>query len=267
MGCAARMEVVSDIALPVDPSPRIVEAPAVPDRKRQHALSIPVSHSKAPGRFYDACRVFWLGIFKCTMRIHTCGLEKMAGLEDGVLLAVSHVSHLDPIVVSAMVARRISWVSRIEFFQNWISRKVLYHGGAFRVDRRGAALPTIREGLKRLGRGEVVGIFPEGEVMEGERSVLRGASVKRGVCTLAARSGCPVVPVVVVGTDRLRHVGPWLPAKRGTLWMLVGEPLQAGPEDHTKEGRRRFAARLEAEYVKLYAEIRRTFSLPETIVP
>ncbi len=267
MRCAARMEVVSDIAMPLDPSPRVVGAPAVPDRKRQHALSIPVSLSKPPGRFYDVCRVFWLGIFKCTMRIHVSGLEKMAGLEDGMVLAVSHVSHLDPIVVSAMLARRVSWVSRIEFFQNWISRKVLYHGGAFRVDRIGAALPTIREGLKRLGRGEIVGIFPEGEVMEGERSVLRGASVKRGVCTLAARSGCPVVPVVVIGTDRLRHVGPWLPAKRGTLWMLVGEPMQAEPGDHTKEGRRRFAARLEAEYVKLYAEIRRTFGLPETIVP
>ena len=261
------MEVVSNSVLQVDPSPRVIGIPGVPDRKRRRALSIPVSRSKTPGRFYDACRVFWLGIFKCTMRIHTCGLEKMSGIEDGVLLAVSHVSHLDPIVVSAVLGRRVSWVSRIEFFQNWVSRKVLYHGGAFRVDRRGAALPTIREGLKRLGRGEVIGIFPEGEVMQGERSVLRGGVVKRGVCTLAARSGCPVVPVVVVGTDRLRYVGPWLPAKRGKLWILVGEPLQAQPGDHTKEGRARFAARLEAEYVKLYAEIRRTFGLPETIVP
>lgn len=267
MGRAARMEVVSNIELPDGAPSGVWESPVVPDRKRLRALSIPVSHSKPPGFFYDVCRVFWLGIFGCTMRIHTCGLEKVAGLEDGMLLAVSHVSHLDPIVVSAMLPRRISWVSRIEFFQSWVSRKVLYHGGAFRVDRGGAALPTIREGLKRLGRGEAVGIFPEGEVMQGERSVLRGAAVKRGVCTLAARSGCPVVPVVVVGTDRLRKVGPWLPARRGTLWMLVGEPLLAEPEGHTREGRARFASRLEAEYVKLYAEIRKTFSLPETIVP
>ena len=128
-------------------------------------------------------------------------------------------------------------------------------------------MPTIREGLKRLGRGEAIGIFPEGEVMNGERSVLRGAAVKRGVCTLAARSGCPVVPVVVLGTDKLRKVGPWLPAKRGKLWMLVGEPLQAGEHARTKKGRAEFAAILEAEYVKLFAEMRREFSLPETIVP
>jgi 1-acyl-sn-glycerol-3-phosphate acyltransferase len=267
MGCASRMEVASDIALPEESVPRGNHSTVLPDKKRQRALSIPVSRSKPPGRFYDTCRVLWLGIFKCTMRIHISGLEKMAGIEDGMLLAVSHVSHLDPIVVSAVLSRRVSWVSRIEFFQNWISRKVLYHGGAFRVDRRGAALPTIREGLKRLSRGEAIGIFPEGEVMQGERSALRGASVKHGVCTLAARSGCPVVPVVVLGTDKLRYVGPWLPAKRGKLWMLVGEPLQPELGDHTKEGRRRFAARLEAEYVKLFAELRRTFSLPESIVP
>lgn len=267
MGCAPRMDAVSNIEMLDGVRADVREIPLSPDPKRLRALGIPVSHSKAPGRFYDFCRALWLGVFKCTMRIQTAGLDKVAGLEDGMLIAVSHVSHLDPIVVSALLSRRISWVSRIEFFQNWVSRKVLFHGGAFRVDRRGQALPTIREGLKRLGRGEAVGIFPEGEVMAGGRSVLRGASVKRGVCTLAARSGCPVVPVVVVGTDRLRNVGPWMPAKRGKLWMLVGEPLTAEADGHTKEGRARFAARLEAEYVKLYAEIREIFGLPETIVP
>jgi 1-acyl-sn-glycerol-3-phosphate acyltransferase len=144
---------------------------------------------------------------------------------------------------------------------------VLYHGGAFRVDRDGHALPTIREGLKRLARGEAVGIFPEGELMRGENSVLRGASVKRGVCTLAARSGCPVVPVVVLGTDRLAKVGPWMPAKRGKLWVLVGRPMQAEQSVRTKVGRAEFAAELEAEYVKLFAEMREEFGLPESIVP
>ncbi|RYD27109.1 MAG: hypothetical protein EOP87_21685 [Verrucomicrobiaceae bacterium] len=128
-------------------------------------------------------------------------------------------------------------------------------------------MPTIREGLKRLGRGEAVGIFPEGEVMMGSRSVLRGAAVKRGVCTLAARSGCPVVPVVVVGTDKLRKVGPWLPAKWGKLWVLVGEPIPVGAEARTKTGRAAFAADLEAKYVALYGELRQQFELPDTIVP
>jgi len=223
-------------------------------------------HSRPPGKFYDFCRVVWRGVFGCTMRVKSSGLETLAAT-GGVLIAVSHVSHLDPIVVSALLERRVSWVSRKEFYQQWLMRTVLHHGGAFRVDRTGSALPTIREGLRRLKRGEAVGIFPEGELMGGNRSVLRGATVKRGVCLLAARSGCPVIPVVVLGTDRLAKIGPWLPVKRGRLWVMVGPPMWANEAAKTKTGRADFATKLEAEYVRLYAETREAFGLPETIVP
>lgn len=222
--------------------------------------------SKPPGRFYDLCRWVWVGVFGCTMRVFATGLQAAEG-DGGMIIAVSHVSHLDPVVVSALVGRRISWVSRIEFYQQWFMRTVLHHGGAFRVDRQGSALPTIREGLRRLERGETVGIFPEGELMSGENSVLRGAEIKKGVCLLAARSQRPVVPVVVVGTDRLNRVGPWMPAKRGRLWIHAGKPIHAKEGSTDRRGRDEFAALLMAEYVRLYTELREKFDLPDSIVP
>lgn len=200
------------------------------------------------------------------MRVRASGLDFLDS-DGGILIAVSHVSHLDPIVVSALISRRISWVSRMEFYQQWFMRTVLHHGGAFMVDRRGNVLSTIREGLKRLDRGEAVGIFPEGELMKGPDSVLRGARIKHGVCVLAARSGKPVLPVVVLGTDRLCDVGPWLPAKRGKLWVRAGNPIHAPMGTSGRRARREFADRLVAEYVRLYAEMRAEFDLPETIVP
>ena len=223
-------------------------------------------HSKPPGYFYDAVRLLCRPIFACTMRFRISGLERV-GDQGGVIIAVSHVSHLDPIVVSAVLRRRISWVSRAEFYQQWFMSRVLYHGGAFRVDRKGQALPTMREGLRRLARGEAVGIFPEGELMQGNQSVLRGARMKHGVCLLAARSGLPVVPVVVLGTDQLGRIGPWLPAKRGRLWVTVGRPICAERGVSTREGRDAFAKLLTAEYVRIYAEMREMFGLPESIVP
>jgi 1-acyl-sn-glycerol-3-phosphate acyltransferase len=222
--------------------------------------------SKPPGRFYVVCRWVWLAVFGCTMRVRKSGFAP-ADADDGMLIAVSHLGHLDPIVISAVLRRRISWVSRVEFFQWWLMRQVLYHGGAFCVDRQGAALPTIREGLRRLARGEAVGIFPEGNVMRGSASVLRGAGIKHGVCLLAARSGKPVLPVVVIGTDRLVNIGPWLPAKRGRLWIHIGQPIHAKSNGHTRQGRAEFAHILTAEYVRLYAEMRENFGLPESIVP
>jgi len=200
------------------------------------------------------------------MRIRSTGLDAV-GEQGGMLIAVSHVSHLDPIVISAVLRRRISWVSRTEFSRHWFMRAILYHGGAFQVNRGGPALPTIREGLRRLKRGEAVGIFPEGELMRGENSVLRGAGIKQGVCLLAARSGRPVLPVIVLGTDRLGRLGPWMPAKRGRLWVHVGEPILAEDHGHNRRGRADFATRLCAEYVRLYAEMRAKYDLPDSIVP
>lgn len=240
--------------------------PAPPFDGHPPNFKLGISPSKPPGRFYDACRWLWLGVFGCTMRVKSRGL-KAVGDQGGLLIAVSHVSHLDPIVVSAVLRRRISWVSRIEFHQQWFMRKVLYHGGAFQVDRSGSALPTIREGLRRLERGEAVGIFPEGELMCGSNSVLRGARIKHGVCLLAARSGRPVLPVVVLGTDRLGRLGPWMPAKRGRLWVQVGKPLHANADGASRQGRLEFADRLVAEYVRLYAEMRVKYNLPESIAP
>lgn len=224
------------------------------------------ARSRAPGRFYDACRVLWRWIFLMTMRTKCSGLQDV-DIPGGVLVAVSHVGHMDPIVVGTLMRRRIGWVSRIEFYQHWFMRPVLHHGGAFQVDRKGPALPTIREGLKRLERGEAVGIFPEGELMRGNDSVLRGADIKEGVCVLAARSGKPVLPVVVIGTDKLEKVDPWLPAKRGRLWIHCGQPIHADRHDTGREGRARFARRLVAEYTRLYAEAREKFDLPESVVP
>ena len=61
------------------------------------------------------------------MRVRCSGLNGVIE-EGGMLIAVSHVSHLDPIVVSALLRRRVSWVSRIEFYQQWFMRTILYHG-------------------------------------------------------------------------------------------------------------------------------------------
>jgi 1-acyl-sn-glycerol-3-phosphate acyltransferase len=235
---------------------------ALSSKHRQSPGRVGLLKSKPPGRFYDFSKIIWRGIFGFTMRVKATGIGSIHH-HGGMIIAVSHISHLDPIVVSALIGRRISWMSRVEFHQQWLMRNVLYQGGAFQVDRTGPALPAIREGLRRLERGEAIGIFPEGELVQGPDSVLHGGSIKRGVCLLAARSGRPVLPVVVLGTEKLSRIGPWMPAKRGRLWVAVGVPLHAKPESNTRIGRAEFAASLESEYMRIYAEMRATHGLPD----
>jgi 1-acyl-sn-glycerol-3-phosphate acyltransferase len=241
----------------------------------ESASSVPVlrpedqvdsGYGKRPGRFYDLLRVMSRGVFAMTMRWRITGMEHVPE-SGGFLVAACHLNHLDPVVVSTVLPHRISWISRMEFCRHWLMRRFLYHSGAFPVNRQGYARPALRESLERLAAGEVVGIFPEGEIMSGSSTVLRGGSLRHGVCWLAACSGRPVLPVVILGTDRLSQVDPWLPAKRGRLWFTVGPPLAAPPEARSRAGRAAFAARLEDEFRRLAGETLQRNRLPETIIP
>ena len=200
------------------------------------------------------------------MRVRCHGLEHLPGA-GGVLLAVSHVSHLDPVVVSEQVGRRIGWMSRGEFFRHGLMRPVLRWLGAFPVLRGAYARPTLRESLRRLNDGEIVGIFPEGEIMQGAESVMRGGRIRQGVCWLALRAGCPIIPIVVLGTERLNQVKVWLPLKQGRLYMMVGAAISAGSASSGRKERKALAAQLEAAFRQIYAELRTVESLPESILP
>ncbi len=221
---------------------------------------------RCPGLFYDLLRVLSRSVFAMTMRWRITGLEYVPE-SGGFLVAACHLNHLDSVVVSTVLPHRIGWISRMEFCRHWLMRRFLYYSGAFPVNRQGYARPALREGLQRLASGAVVGIFPEGEIMSGPASVLRGGRLRHGVSWLAARSGRPVLPVVILGTDRLSRVGPWLPAWRGRLWFTAGPPLTAPPEARTRAGRAAFAARLEEEFRRLARETRERHRLPDSIIP
>ena len=221
--------------------------------------------SRVPGFLQRAAVSVWRGIFFFTMRIRKRGPKLPA--TGGCVLAVCHISHLDPVVVSAALTRRISWLARIEFYQHWITAAAMRGAGAIGIDRAGYPRGALREAEDRLRRGEVVGIFPEGEIMQGRESVLRGGKVRHGAVWLAARTGCPVVPVVIFGTDRLRKLGPWLPAKRGRLWVATGDPLTVPPTAVARGERAALAGELTARFVQLFNETRSAFVLPDDIVP
>jgi 1-acyl-sn-glycerol-3-phosphate acyltransferase len=139
------------------------------------------------------------------------------------------------------------------------------------VNRQGVPVRSIRTALARLARGEVVGIFAEGEIKAGSDSVLRGGPIKRGVCLLAARSGRPVLPCVILGADKLNAPGPWMPMLRGRLWVACGEFIAAPSESMSGPGRKaaraEMAARIEKALAALYADLRREYGLEDTILP
>jgi 1-acyl-sn-glycerol-3-phosphate acyltransferase len=216
--------------------------------------------------FYWIIRFISQVVFLQTMRIKHFRLERTVGLP-GCLLACSHVSHLDPVCFSVKIRRKIYWMARKEFYRSPLTAGLMKAMDAFPVNRQGVATSAIKTAIRRVKEGEMVGIFPEGEVKQGTESVLRGGPIKHGVFLISQRTNCPILPCVILGSDKLSTVQPWLPALRGRLWMIYGDTIHPTPGLPRREQRQRMADELKASFEALYVEARDRFHLPDTILP
>ena len=205
---------------------------------------------------YRAC---WLGgrwIQLNTLRVAVTNGEVLRRTPGGYQLACTHLSHLEPFLLGMIARRPIDWMTRIEFYAHPVSTWFLTRFAAIPVRRQGVSANAIRTAVGRLRDGRVVGICPEGGVAQGARSACRGGPIKRGVGLIAVRSGRPVIPCVILGSHALLRVGPWLPFRRGRLWVAFGEPIHppADPPDR-RAARNTVAGELERSFQRLFADL------------
>jgi 1-acyl-sn-glycerol-3-phosphate acyltransferase len=213
--------------------------------------------SRAGGRF----------TFFCTMRAHVLNAPR-AEREGAYVLALTHLSHLEPMCASILSQRRIHWMTRKEFFKYRLVAAYLRACNAFEVDRQGIPVSAVREAIARARQGHAVGICPEGGVTQGARAAFRGGTIKKGCCTVALRAGIPIIPCVMLGTDKLNRVGPWLPFKRAQIWVAYGEPIYspAGAKS-TRASRQALSDILVSSFMSLYAELRQHYEICDSSVP
>src|SRR5437016_4160820 len=148
----------------------------------------------------------------------------------GFLLAANHISHFDPFIISSVIGRKIDWMTMAEFFRPPVLGLLLHAVDAFPVDRNRADRKSIRSAIERLKEGRIVGLFPEGGIRDGARSLLEGAALRPGASTLAHIAGVPILPCVIVGSDRLYSKSRWLPLRRTPIWIAFGDPIPHFPD-------------------------------------
>src|ERR1700730_9579771 len=185
----------------------------------------------------------------------------------GFLLASNHISHFDPFIISSVVRRKIDWMAMAEFFSPPLLGFLLRAVDAFPADRDRADRTTIRSAIERLKNGRIVGIFPEGGIRDGARSLLEGAPLRPGAATLAHIAQVPIVPTVIVGSDRLYAKKSWLPLRDTPIWIAFGDPIPHFPDLEKSAARSRIERELAGAFKILYAEVRETFSLTANDLP
>lgn len=196
-------------------------------REHARASAIPGTVPPLPA---SARILAWVArtILRCVLRVRVEGLEHVPR-SGPLIVAVNHLSNADPPLVGGWlipaVGRRVRWLAKEQLFAGPVGR-ILRSQGVVMVRRGGQDVEAYREARAALARGEVVVLFPEGT-----RSLTGTLGEPRqGLVLLAARSGAPVLPVGITGTNRFLSPGARWPRIGTTVHLRFGEPFQVALE-------------------------------------
>ena len=134
----------------------------------------------------------------------------------GAILASNHLAVADSFFLPLMIRRRLTFLAKREYFttpglRGWLKRRFFSAAGQVPIDRSSgsAAQAALDTGVRLLAAGKLLGIYPEGTRSPDGR-LYKG---KTGVARMALEAGVPVIPVAMVGTDKVSPAGTkmWRP--------------------------------------------------------
>ena len=161
--------------------------------------------------------------------------------EGPLIIAANHASNMDAPVIGAWLiprlGRRIHWLGKRELFAWPIVGWVAANGGVHPVDRDRADVEAFRLASRILSEGHLLFVFPEGT--RSPDGALQEA--RDGLALLAIRSGAPIVPIGIGGSNRVWPKGQRLPHPGGHVVVRVGRAFR--PLDELPPGTDRRAAK------------------------
>jgi len=177
--------------------------------------------------FYWVCKYILIGPWlRLLFRPEVEGLEHIP--EDGAaILAGNHLSFSDSIFLPLVCKRKITFLAKSDYFntpglKGLLTRLFMSAAGQVPVDRSGgrASEAALRTGLRVLGEGNLLGIYPEG-TRSGDGRLYRG---KTGVARMALEAGVPVIPCAMVNTHIIQPPGRVRP-RIMRVKIRIGAPL------------------------------------------
>lgn len=166
--------------------------------------------------FYWLLKHLLLGpLMRVTCRPTVVGAEHLPE-RGGAILASNHLAVADSFFLPLMIKRRVTFLAKGEYFtspgvRGWFKRQFFSAAGQVPIDRSSAsaAQAALDTGVRLLSEGHLLGIYPEGTRSPDGR-LYKG---KTGVARMALEAKVPVIPVAMIGTDKVNPIGSrmWRP--------------------------------------------------------
>ena len=199
--------------------------------------------------FYRVARSVLVGFCRLWLRMSFEGLDNVPA-EGPFVLAPVHRSFLDTFIAAGVTRRRLRFMGKDSLWKHRAPGAILSALGGFPVHRGTADREALRRCIEVIEGGEPVVIFPEGT----RRS---GPSVQplfEGAAYIAGRTGVPIVPVGIGGSESALPKGSRLPHPV-KVHVIVGTPIRPLPAESGRVPRRvvhEVTGELHAELQRLF---------------
>lgn len=203
--------------------------------------------------FYSLCRVAGRVLAFTLADVRVSGLDRVPR-RGPLLIVCNHLNNVDPILLASYFPRPVYALTKVELTSIPVIGTLADWYGAIPVRRGEFDRGAIEASLAHLRAGKAVLVFPEGT--RSKTGALQ--EPKAGLSLLASRSGAPILPVAVYGSEKARGLPIVWEHPRITIRLgePVSLPIQRGRHGHrafTHDVMRRIAALLPPEYQGDYA--------------
>ena len=161
--------------------------------------------------FYEFCRAVATVVFPLVEKLEVQGLENVPK-QGPLIMVANHIAFMDIPNIGFPVKRHQHHMAKSELFAVPVLGTIMRWLDAFPVRRGESDRESLRTADELLRAGQVLVIFPEGH-RSGDGQMAAGLP---GVALIAMRSGAPIVPVGISGTEHIfkGRYGPWAPRVR-----------------------------------------------------
>lgn len=231
--------------------PTQVAQPAQPVAAKKSAKNLYEPYVTPPV-LYHALRCVIIALLNIVVRLRVRGLYNVPG-QGAFIIASNHLSWTDIPFVPLYLRRKVVYMAKEEYFTSklaWLVRLL----GAFPVKRGEGDRQALRAGEEQLKKGNILVIFPEGTRSRSRKL----AKAHAGMGMIALRSGVPIVPVAIWGSEKtFKKFHP-------PVTISYGEPMLLKPrgkkvtrkdiDEATEQVMRKIAEMLPPEYRGTYSE-------------